>query len=254
MFANLTPVVLTYNEAPNIGRLLDSLRWGAQIVVVDSVSTDKTEEIARGFDNVMFTQRVFEQHAAQWNFGIAQTCTDWVLALDADYSLPDDFVDELRKLVPSDNVSAYFARFRYCIAGRTLRGTLYPPRAVLFRKSRCRYVQDGHTQILEINGATEMLNSYLLHDDRKPLTRWLDSQRKYAELEAREFIERPRERRSTADRLRRCIWPAAPAAFFYTLLVKGCLFDGWPGWFYALQRTYAELLLSLHLLDHRLGK
>jgi hypothetical protein len=48
------------------------------------------------------------------------------------------------------------------------------------------------------------------------------------------------------------IWPAAPAAFVSTLLAKGCLFDGWPGWFYALQRTYAELLLSLELLDRRL--
>jgi hypothetical protein len=36
-------------------------------------------------------------------------------------------------------------------------------------------------------------------------------------------------------------------------LVKGCLLDGWPGWFYALQRTYAELLLSLELLARRLG-
>jgi hypothetical protein len=55
-----------------------------------------------------------------------------------------------------------------------------------------------------------------------------------------------------ADRLRRMIWPAAPAAFLYTLLLKGVILDGWPGWFYALQRTYAELVLSLILLERKI--
>jgi hypothetical protein len=92
-----------------------------------------------------------------------------------------------------------------------------------------------------------------LHDDRKPLTRWLDSQRAYAKLEAGFLQAKDPKTLTWPDRLRHWIWPAAPAAFLYTLLVKGCLLDGWPGWFYALQRTYAELLLSLELLARRLG-
>src|SRR5262249_35942549 len=86
-----------------------------------------------------------------------------------------------------------------------------------------------------------------------PLSRWLESQCNYARLEAQKLIEDANGPQSMADRLRMWIWPAAPAAFLYTLFFKGCLFDGWPGWFYALQRTYAELLLSLELLDHRLA-
>jgi hypothetical protein len=106
---------------------------------------------------------------------------------------------------------------------------------------------------LEIEGPIRFLKEFLLHDDRKPLTRWLQSQRIYAEQEAVKLCTRPDLAKSMSDRLRQWILPAPPAAFLYTLLMKGCLCDGWPGWFYTLQRTYAELLLSLELLDRRLS-
>ena len=249
---DLTVIVLTYNEAPNLRRTLEALEWAQEIVVVDSYSTDNTEGIAKGFPDVAFVRRAFDSHAAQWNFGLEQARTEWVLSLDADYVLTKELVDELTRLRPAPATSAYFAKFHYCIAGHRLRGNLYPPRAVLFRRARCRYVQDGHTQRLHVEGATQLLRGCILHDDRKPLSRWLDSQRTYAQLEADHLLARDPKTLRWPDRLRYWIWPAAPAAFVYTLIFKGCLFDGWPGWFYVMQRTYAELLLSLELLDRRL--
>ena len=47
-------------------------------------------------------------------------------------------------------------------------------------------------------------------------------------------------------------WPAPIAAFFYTLLVKGCVFNGWRGWYYALQRVVAEAMIALEIGDRRL--
>jgi glycosyltransferase involved in cell wall biosynthesis len=252
LFSQITPLILTLNEAPNLRRAVETLGWARKVVVLDSFSTDETKAIACSFANVVFVQRHFDNHAAQWNFGLDQVETEWVLSLDADYCISDKLRAELSRLHCDSGISAYFARFHYCIAGHPLRGSLYPPRAVLFRKSRCRYVQDGHTQTLKIDGPTAFLYGYLLHDDRKPLSRWLESQRKYIRLEVHKLVDDPRRAGSLADRLRQWIWPAAPAAFFYTLLVKRCLLDGWPGWYYVLQRTYFELLLSLELLDRRL--
>lgn len=252
MLSSITPLILTLNEAANLGRSLEKLAWAREVVVLDSYSTDDTQEIAAQFANVVFVQRPFDHHAAQWNFGLDQVKGDWVLALDADYVVTDEVRSEIAALRADAPTSAYFAPFRYCINGRRLRGTLYPPHAVLFRKSRCRYVQDGHTQILSIDGPTQSLHAHLLHDDRKPLSSWLEAQRRYARLEADKLTQLLDRVPSRADRLRQKIWPAAPAVFFYTLIVKRCLFDGWPGWFYALQRTYFELLLSLELLDRRL--
>lgn len=253
MISAVTPLILTYNEEPNLRRGLEKLQWASEVVIVDSFSNDKTEQIARSFPNVRFVQRRFENHTAQWNFGLDQVDSDWVLSLDADYLLTDELVNEISQLPAAGSVSVYFARFRYCVAGRALRGSLYPPRAVLFKKSDCRYIQDGHTQVLEFNGRSSFLQGYVLHDDRKPLARWLDSQRAYARLEAEKLLSSNFENHSLVDRLRRWILPAAPAAFVYAFFVKRCLLDGWPGWFYALQRMYAELLLSLELLDRKLA-
>lgn len=252
MIGDVTPLILTFNEAPNLRRTLERLNWANEVIIVDSFSTDETESVARSCANVTFLQRRFDNHTAQWNFGLDQVETDWVLSLDADYVVTDELLNEIRGLRPATDVSAYFAKFWYCIFGRRLRGSLYPPRAVLFRKSKCHYVQKGHTQDLTIEGGSQWLRSRLLHDDRKPLARWLASQQAYARLEAEKLLEQADPPRSWADRLRRWVWPAAPAAFLYTLFVKRCILDGWPGWYYALQRTYFELLLSLELLDRRM--
>ena len=250
--AQVTPLVLTYNEAPNLQRMLERLDWATAIVVVDSFSTDETPVIAKKFPQVRMLQRKFDTHTAQWNFGIAQITTPWVLALDADYILPVAFAGELAALSPAEDLNAYFARFRYCILGHPLRCTLYPPRAVLFRKDRCQYVQDGHTQTLQVNGQTGWLDSVIDHDDRKPLSHWCWAQDRYATLEAEKLTTMPADELTLPDKLRRKMIVAPFVVFFYTLLVKGLIFDGWPGWFYVFQRTFAEIALSLKLLEKKL--
>src|SRR5690349_3031034 len=121
---NVTPVILTYNEAPNIGRSLKRLTWAKEVVVVDSFSTDETVQIVQSFPNVRLIQRRCDGHTSQWNFGLDAVHTDWVLTLDADYILSDDLIKELHAWSPSPQIDAYFAKFRYCIAGKPLRRTL----------------------------------------------------------------------------------------------------------------------------------
>jgi hypothetical protein len=66
MLNEITPLILTYNEAANIGRTLERLAWAREIVVVDSFSDDETVEIASSFANVRVIQRVFDCHRSQW--------------------------------------------------------------------------------------------------------------------------------------------------------------------------------------------
>src|SRR5947209_6786936 len=83
----ITPLILAFNEASNLRRNLEKLLWVKEIVLIDSFSTDETCEIARSRSNVRLIQRAFDNHTAQWNFGIDQCASSWVLALDADYLL-----------------------------------------------------------------------------------------------------------------------------------------------------------------------
>lgn len=249
----ITPLILTWNEEANLRSCLKRLSWASEVVVLDSGSTDATAAIAAEFSNVRFLVRPFDDHTMQWNFGVDAARTQWVLSLDCDYLLGPGFEDELAALPTDTPCDAFFASFRYLIFGKPLRSCLYPPRAVLFRKDRCRYVPDGHTQLLRIPGQTASLNTRIDHDDRKPLSRWFSSQDKYAKLEADKLLTLAPSELSRQDRIRRSMILGPLLVFFYTLLFRRAVLDGWAGWFYTFQRTLAEIMLSLRLLEKRIN-
>lgn len=255
MTSGITPLILTFNEAANLARTLDRLSWASDIVVVDSGSTDDTRAIAARYPQVRIFERPFTTHAEQWNFGLESTGirTEWVLALDADFVLSDEASREIQALAPPDDVAGYRASFTYCIGGRPLRGAAYPPVVVLYRRSLGRYVQDGHTQRLALAGRIAPLSAPILHDDRKALRHWLASQIRYQALEADKLTSVPMSSLGVLDRVRRLVVVAPPAMFCYCYFLRGGVFDGTAGLYYALQRLAAELILSLNLVERMLG-
>ncbi len=248
----LSVLILTCNEAPNIERTLNALSAFPDILVLDSGSTDETIEIANRSHNVRILTRSFDDHAAQWNYGLAECRKPWVFALDADHIVPGDLVNEIARLSPSPSIGGYRGAFRYLVYGRPLRGALYPPRIVLFRRDRTHYRQDGHTQRAVVDGTIEDLCGRIDHDDRKPLSRWLKSQLKYAKLEADYLLAQKPECLERADRIRLMGWPAPILVFLYALFARRAILDGWRGWFYVLQRTAAEIMIALEMIDRRL--
>lgn len=248
----ITPLILTYNEAPNIQRTLQHLTWASQIIVIDSHSTDATLNILSQYPNVQVYKRPFDTHATQWNFGIDKAQTEWCLSLDADYTITPELLAELQQLQPPDTVDGYYIPFKYCVFGQPLRGTILPPRQALFRKDRARYIDDGHTQLLQVNGQSAHLTHPIHHDDRKPLNHWLWSQDRYMVLEAKKLTTTPAAQLSLADKIRKTRTLAPLVVLFYCLILKGGILDGWRGWYYAAQRTLAELLLVIHLIEQDL--
>lgn len=250
----VTPLILTYNEEANIGRTLSGLAWARRIVVVDSGSTDRTLAILAADPRVEVVQRAFDTHANQWNFGLEQVNTSWVLCLDADYQITPAFTAELRRRLPAaevGQVNAFTASFRYLVAGRPLSGTVYPPKVVMFRPACGRYRDDGHTQLAVVTGTIHSLSTPIDHDDRKSLRRWLWAQERYHWLEADKLLRTPLARLGITDCLRKST-PFAPlVAVVYCLIIKRGLWDGRAGWFYAMQRGYAELQIWLMLQELR---
>src|SRR5438093_13761195 len=107
----VTVLILTYNEGPNIRRTLEKLLWARRIIVVDSFSTDETLEIIRTHKRIEVIQRRFDNHMSQWNYGLDQVDTDWVVCLDADFNLPGPCISVLMGCVIIDRVWASVAVF-----------------------------------------------------------------------------------------------------------------------------------------------
>jgi glycosyltransferase involved in cell wall biosynthesis len=243
----ITPLILTRDEAPNIARTLGQLRWARDVVVLDSVSEDETVAIARTFPNVRVVERPFDAHAAQWQFGVAQVRTPWVLTLDADYFVPEEAVEEMAALAPPPDLAAYTARFRYAIDGRPLRAALYTPRPVLLRIGAFEIWQDGHTQRTRVLGRTEMLREPFVHDDRKSWKRFVERQRAYARQEAEKLRTADPSTLNAAARLRKLRSVAPFAVLAHTLFVKRLILDGRAGLRYAAERFVAEWLIAREL-------
>ena len=252
MLEKITTLILAYNEAPNIRRTLQRLTWANSIVVIDSYSTDETLEILYSIPQVEVFQRKFDSFAAQCNYGLEKIASEWVLSLDADYVLTDELIDELKRLQPEGEVNSYSAQFKYCVFGKPLHGTLLPPRKVLYKREKATYENDGHAHRVNVEGKSATLSSYIHHDDRKPLSRWLWAQDRYMIIEAKKLTHTSDDELSLGDKIRKQKILAPFIILFYCLILKGGILDGWHGWYYAFQRMLAETLLSIRLIEYKL--
>jgi len=246
---DITPLILTYDEAPNIDRTLQQLTWAKQIIVIDSYSADETLDILSSYPQVKIFQRAFDSFANQCNFGLSKIKSAWVLSLDADYVLSQKLIDEIEALPDNPEIDGYSIPFQYCIFGKPLRGTLLPPRKVLYRTAQATYEDDGHAHRVKITGTSQSLIHYIRHDDRKPLSRWLLSQEKYTVLEVKKLLETPYENLELSDRVRQKTVVAPLLSLIYILIIKGCILDGWRGIYYAFLRVIAESLILIYRIQ-----
>ena len=249
--SDVTPLILTRDEEPNLARTLAQLTWADDIVLVDSFSTDATVDIARRFPNVRVFQREMDSLAGQSNYGLQQARTPWVLLLDADYYVPAELVAELRALEPAPGARAYRGAFRYAVDGKPLRASLYPPRIVLLHREHATVWQDGHAHRVSVDGDVGTLATKIVHDDRKSFARFVDRQKRYMREEAEKLRQANPLSLTAAGRVRKLIVIAPFAVVFHTLFVKGLILDGVAGWKYTWERFVAELILSRELLRRR---
>jgi glycosyltransferase involved in cell wall biosynthesis len=245
----ITPLILTYNEAANIDRTLACLAWASQIVVIDSFSTDDTLAMVQRYPQVQVYQRAFDSFAEQCNFGLTHITTPWTLSLDADYQVSPTLVNEIRALPENPLADGFRVPFEYGVFGKPLRGSAMPPRTVLYRTLKATYKNQGHSHHVSIDGTLDELHGVILHDDRKSFSRWLWSQNRYTNLEVQKLIELPENELDTWDRIRQRKIIAPFIMFFYCLIFKGGIFDGWRGWYYSFQRMLAEILISISLIE-----
>jgi glycosyltransferase involved in cell wall biosynthesis len=253
MLNAITPIILTYNEAPNIGRTLENLDWAKEIVIVDSDSTDGTIDIAQKNPRVRLYHRPFDSHHNQWAFATQKTDvkTPWILRLDADYQLSQALIEEISKLDPDGAENSFEISFEYAVFSQKLIASLYPPNTVLLRQGTFSIRDGGHTERWDVEGPVGKLKAPISHDDWKPMAAWVGSQVRYM---TRELDAPPTARHHIRDWLRRHP-PLMPiVVFFYCFFVRGLIFNGRRGLLYTLQRTTAEAIFALLYLEKRCRK
>ena len=120
----ITVVVTTFNEEDNLERCLLSLGWAAEVIVVDSFSSDRTVEIARSH-SAKVIQHAYESHPQQWRWILEemQAQNEWLFAVDADFVITTPLWLSLQRgiLNEANQHSGFYVRHAQVFMGRLLR-------------------------------------------------------------------------------------------------------------------------------------
>jgi glycosyltransferase involved in cell wall biosynthesis len=254
--ARLTACVITYNEEANMADCLRSLAFCSEIVVVDSHSTDRTREIARGL-GARVIERDWPGHIEQKNFAIDQASHDWVLCLDADERVTSGLRQRIEEVLARPDADGYLVNRKNIYLGGWIRHCgWYPERKLrLFRRSRGRWRGiNPHDHVhLEPPGPALPLRADLEHYTYADIEDHISTMNYFSSIAASEKLARG-QRWVTLNLLLN-----PPLTFLKMFFLRGGFLDGWRGFLvsalgsYYVFLRYAKLWELIHVKGLRPG-
>ena len=265
-------VILTYNEASNIASCIESCCWCDDVHVLDSGSTDGTQEIARSLGATVHYNK-FRSFGDQRNWAIDNIpCRHpWHFHLDADERFVPELVREMHeKLGPgggSTAADAYLCPSKMILMGRWLKHSAgYPSYQMrLFRCGKCRFVDFGHGQREDCRGPIGTIQTPYLHFNfSKGVLDWFHKHNDYSTREAEAALQVRETWRPTVGQLftgdsiaRRRHWKnlsyfvkgRALWRFLYTFVVRGGMLDGIAGLRYCSMISSYEYWTELKIRE-----
>ena len=269
----ISVLILTRNEEQDLPGCLQSVQWSDDITVLDSLSTDQTQAIARQA-GAHVVERAFDNWASHQNWALRHLPFrhDWVLYLDADERLTPDAAEEMQTLMRTakeDNLSpvAYRLRRRDFFQGRHLRHVQTSPWYIRLFKPTAVHYERLVNPVTCVTGSVGHLTGYLDHYPfSKGLNHWFQRHNAYSSLEAKQiinnrlknerfslqaaFFERDFHRRRVHQKELFYRLPARPLFKFLLLyLLKRGFLDGQPGLIYAMLQAIYEQMIVLKVQE-----
>lgn len=243
----LSIAIITYNEERALADCIRSCEDVAdEIVVLDSFSTDRTEEIARSFPKVRFARHVFDGHIEQKNRAVGLCRNEWILSLDADERLTPELREEIRALEPGDVDGFRVPRLTFAM-GRPIRHSgWYPQRKVrLFRRSRARWAGDNPHDYVVVEGKAADLRGDLLHHSFRDLADQAARANAFSSIQAFNLVHRGRRFSALAAIVRPVV------KFLEVYVYKRGFLDGFAGFTVAVNAAYGTFLkfAKIHELE-----
>ncbi|MFH1412008.1 MAG: glycosyltransferase family 2 protein [Candidatus Omnitrophota bacterium] len=186
----LSVVIIAKNEEGRIAKCLDSLKWVDEVVVVDGMSTDRTSEICEKYGAKVIRHEFEGDFGLERNIGNDNCTGDWILQLDADEIVPEEFRERLMKMLSGNDEHAAYGFVRKNIfLGRFMRyGGWYHHSYHLFRRGRAHYAGKVHHQLI-VDGKTGKMDVGVEHYPFDDLSQLISRQNRYTSLEAKELYD-----------------------------------------------------------------
>ena len=238
----LTAVIITFNEARNIKRCIESLQPVAdEIVVVDSFSTDATPSICKGL-NVQFHQREWKGYSKQKNYGNGLSSNDWILSIDADEALSEELSKSILKAKAGNQENFSFNRLtNYC--GKWIKHSgWYPDTKIrMFNRAKDDWQGEVHEVLTVKPVSVKKLKGDLLHYSYNHISDHVKRTDVYSTLGAQELFSKGKK--SSFLNLLFNPWLKFNRLYF----VKLGFLDGMAGFTIALITSYGPFLKYIKL-------
>lgn len=222
---SVSAVILTKNEEDMLPGCLASLGWANEIVVVDSLSTDRTREIAEKA-GAKFLEHRFENFSSQFNWGIEQASGPWVFMIDADEVVDEKLANQIQTLLAEKPEFEIYNVIRDAFfMGRRMRASSWSgePLPRLFRKGSLSYEGLVHPIINMGGRKVGRLEGRLLHYTYRSIEQYFDKQRLYSMLWAKDAHSRGKRVGLPY------IFANSGWRFFHNYLFRGEILDGGTG-------------------------
>ncbi|MES1195442.1 MAG: glycosyltransferase family 2 protein [Steroidobacter sp.] len=246
----ITLVVITYNEAANIARCLDSVPFAAEKLVIDSGSEDETVIIAKAH-GARVVHQPWLGFGAQRNFAATQATHDWLLCLDADEALTPELVDELQRDLPelmnSDTAAGVMIRSAEFMGKRMrwYRLMAREHKARIYHRQRAQWSDVRVHESLKYSGKDMTFKSPFIHYLNPTLVHHELKYLKYAELKARDWNDKHRSTHPFE-------WPFVfMATFIKDYFFRLAILDGWRGFAAAWMAANYALYKRLRYFEMR---
>lgn len=245
-------VIISLNEEANIERCIRSAPWVNDVVVLDSGSTDRTQELARALGARVMVEP-FRGFRAQKQRATDLANNNWILSLDADEALSEaacleleQFVSDEQKLNQYDGVEMPRLSFHM---GRWIKhGGWYPDRQLrLFNRKSASWSR-GHVHERVEAKRIYHLKSDLLHYPFGTLSEQIRTNNEYSSLGARDLLDRGKK--FSLVKLIFKPW----SKFIETYFIKRGFLDGMPGFIIAVGAAYSVFLKFAKLRELEQGR
>lgn len=186
----LSVLIITLNEAKQMKPLLADLEFADEVVIVDSYSTDATQEIVKEFPNVQFIQNKFENYTQQRNFAISQAKNNWILFLDADERLTPALKEEIVETIKTNQTFVAFQFYRtFMFKNEKLRFSGWQTDKIfrLFHKEFAKYTTERLVhEKLDVKGKIGIFKNPLIHFSYADYESYKSKMLSYGKLKAQE--------------------------------------------------------------------
>lgn len=185
----LSVILITKNEAHNVVKCLDSVRWADEIIILDSGSNDNTVELCKQYTPHVFVTD-WPGFGQQKNRALDKATSDWVLSLDADEFLSQELIQKIQEVIvnpQAKNIYKIKRITKFC--GKYLYygdwKSDYPLR--LFKRNAARFKDVPIHESLVADGEVGKIKEVIWHNSFTSIEEIIDKINKYSTLSAINF-------------------------------------------------------------------